>query len=85
MNRWAIFYRPAGLGHARTPIKSLQTEDNASLPPKAGGGGSQTVWLEVELELQRKGGPERVAMAVRLRRETTMTPRWIAAKLRMGT
>lgn len=42
-------------------------------------------WTESSLAVRRKGDGEKVAMAVRLRRETTMTVAWIAARLRMGT
>lgn len=34
---------------------------------------------------RRKGDGGKVAVALRLRRETTMTLSWIAARLRMGT
>jgi hypothetical protein len=36
------------------------------------------------LAARRKGDAEKVAMAQRLRRETTMTLAWIAERLRMG-
>ena len=42
-------------------------------------------WKLEELAARRKGEAEKVAMARRLRRETTMTLAWIAARLRMGT
>jgi len=42
-------------------------------------------WKPDDLVAHRKGDPKKVAMAVRLRRETTMTVAWIAARLRMGT
>ena len=41
-------------------------------------------WGEAELTLRRKGDPEKVEMAWRLRRETTMTLKWIAKRLKMG-
>jgi hypothetical protein len=41
-------------------------------------------WREAELTLRRKADPERVEMAWRLRRETTITLKWIAKRLRMG-
>jgi hypothetical protein len=37
------------------------------------------------LVVRRKGDAAKVGMAVRLRRETTRTLAWIAARLRMGT
>ena len=42
-------------------------------------------WREQELESRPKGEPEKVRIALRLRRETTMTLGWIAQALRMGT
>jgi hypothetical protein len=42
-------------------------------------------WEQEELERRRKGAPEKVKIASRLRRETTMTLSWIAEHLRMGT
>jgi REP element-mobilizing transposase RayT len=45
----------------------------------------QLAWDEDELRGRPKGDPEKVRMAVRLRRETTMTLGWIAQALQMGT
>jgi hypothetical protein len=42
-------------------------------------------WPEHELTVRRKGDPGKVAIADRLRRETTMTLEWIAHRLQMGT
>jgi putative transposase len=42
-------------------------------------------WDEKTLTARRKGDTEKVVMAGRLRRETTMTLAWIAERLRMGT
>jgi len=42
-------------------------------------------WTEQTLVERRKGDPKKVAMAQRLRRETTMTLGWIAERLKMGT
>ena len=42
-------------------------------------------WGERELKRRRKGDPEKVRIASRLRRETTMTQAWIAERLHMGT
>jgi REP element-mobilizing transposase RayT len=41
-------------------------------------------WTPEELELRRKGDREKVKIARRLRTETTMTLKWIAAELHMG-
>ena len=42
-------------------------------------------WKEADLETRRKGDREKLKLALRLRRETTMTLKWIADRLRMGT
>jgi putative transposase len=42
-------------------------------------------WTEGTLAQKRKGDPKKVKMAQRLRRETTMTLKWIAQRLKMGT
>ena len=41
-------------------------------------------WDSGELERRRNGDEEKIELAQRLRRETTMTWDWIAAQLRMG-
>ena len=41
-------------------------------------------WGPSELEQRRKGDPEKVRIARRLRMETTMTLNWIAQRLKMG-
>ena len=41
-------------------------------------------WTEAELFRRRKGDPEKIRIAWRLRAETTMTLKWIAAELQMG-
>ncbi|MGA2852800.1 MAG: transposase [Verrucomicrobiota bacterium] len=42
-------------------------------------------WTEEELKTRKKGDPVKVEIAARLRRETTMTLRWIAGRLTMGS
>ena len=42
-------------------------------------------WSEVELREGAKGDQGKVAMAVRLRRETPMTLKWVAERLAMGS
>jgi len=42
-------------------------------------------WKEAELERTRKGDPRKVEIALRLRKETTMTLAWITKRLHMGT
>jgi hypothetical protein len=41
-------------------------------------------WTEAELKQRRKGDAAKVRIAWRLRTETTMTLKWIAAALEMG-
>jgi REP element-mobilizing transposase RayT len=45
----------------------------------------QLGWTEEELERARKNAPGKMAIAARLRRETTLTLKWIAARLHLGT
>ena len=42
-------------------------------------------WTEDNLRTHRKGDPEKVRIALRLRGESTVTLAWIAARLTMGT
>lgn len=42
-------------------------------------------WKEDELKIRRKGDPAKVAIATRLRKETTLTVAWIAERLGLGT
>jgi len=42
-------------------------------------------WNEADLECRAKGDREKLKLAVRLRKETTVTVKWIAQRLRMGT
>jgi hypothetical protein len=42
-------------------------------------------WQQAELKTRRKGDPVKVALAARLRAETTLTVGWIAERLAMGT
>jgi hypothetical protein len=42
-------------------------------------------WVEGELTRQRKGHTHKVALARRLRAETTMSLAWIAERLQMGS
>ena len=42
-------------------------------------------WTERTLSERRKGDPEKIAIARRLREETTMTLAWVANRLNMGT
>jgi len=42
-------------------------------------------WAEAELQIRAKGDPAKVAMARRLRQESTMSLKWIAERLQMGS
>jgi len=42
-------------------------------------------WKTADLAKRRKGDPEKVALAARLREETTVTLAWLADRLHMGT
>jgi putative transposase len=42
-------------------------------------------WKEADLEMRRKGDEGKLKLAQRLRAETTVSVKWIAARLRMGT
>ena len=42
-------------------------------------------WKEVDLGCRLKSDPGKFVMAARLRRETTLPLKWIAARLQMGT
>jgi hypothetical protein len=46
---------------------------------------AQSARTHQDLRKMRKADPWKLALAVRLRRETTMTLRWIAEHLQMGT
>jgi hypothetical protein len=42
-------------------------------------------WTAADLAKRRKGDGQKIELARRLRQETTMTLRWIAQRLNMGT
>jgi len=42
-------------------------------------------WAEADLQTERKNAPGKLDLATRLRRETTMTVTWIAARVNLGT
>jgi REP element-mobilizing transposase RayT len=42
-------------------------------------------WKEADLAQIRKNAPGKLALAARLRRETTMSLKWIAARIQLGT
>jgi len=41
-------------------------------------------WTQADLERRHKSDPEKLALSARLRAETTLTMKWIAARLRLG-
>jgi len=45
----------------------------------------QLGWTDADLNARRKGDPSKITLALKLRRETTMTQAWIANRLMMGT
>jgi len=47
--------------------------------------GPTPFWTAEDLKRRRKGDAKKVRIAQRLRAETTMTLKWIAGELRMGT
>ena len=59
MNRWAMFYRPLGLGDDRFPVGSLQTEDTAPHPstPVPSGMPSLITSRPVRHDSSRQGRP----------------------------
>ena len=48
-------------------------------------GSNQLGWSEDDLGTRRKGDRDKFKLAARLRAETTMTVKWIARRLQMGT
>ena len=42
-------------------------------------------WEEADLGTRRKGGKQKVMLARRLRQEATMSLKWIAQRLQMGS
>jgi len=46
---------------------------------------SRLGWTEADLASRLKNDPCKLAMAARLRKETTLSIKWIAARLQMGT
>jgi hypothetical protein len=42
-------------------------------------------WNEADLPQRNQSDPEKLALAARLRRETTLPVKWIAARVQLGT
>ncbi|MHB8520792.1 MAG: hypothetical protein ACYDH9_08530 [Limisphaerales bacterium] len=42
-------------------------------------------WTEADLKQRAKSDPAKLALAARVRRETTLTIRWIAGRLHLGS
>jgi hypothetical protein len=71
-----------GLGHYGTDRQQTSEEKaNRLIAQELGRLG----WDENELQNRRKGDKEKVAIARRLRMETTMSLKWIANRLKMGS
>ena len=66
-------------GAGRQETKEAQAEEMVVVQMRRLG------WREEDLARRPKGDPAKVALAVRLRAETTMTVKWIAERLRMGS
>ncbi|HEY3856824.1 MAG TPA: transposase [Verrucomicrobiae bacterium] len=74
--------RRAGPGHKEPEVREAAEAKAQRLAQE---GLARLGWGEAELEARRKGDPAKVDLAAELRRQTTMTLRWIAQRLRMGT
>jgi len=61
------------------PAMRLRTEPCSGWPLSR-----RRYWREAELTLRRKADPEKLEMAWRLRRESTMVLEWIAKRVKMG-
>jgi hypothetical protein len=71
-----------GASHSGAELQESATEKAERLARE----GLQALgWAEVELATRQKGDREEVKLAMKLRAETTMTLKWIAARLQMGT
>ena len=46
---------------------------------------SRRGWTESDLAARRRSDPDKLAIAVRLRNETTLPVKWIAARVQIGT
>ena len=42
-------------------------------------------WSQADLDRRRKNDPAKLALAARLRQETILSLKWVAARLQMGT
>jgi REP element-mobilizing transposase RayT len=64
---------------------AIQEADEARAERLTLAGLGRLGWTERDVETRRKGDPKKVALAIRLRSQTTMPLSWIAHRLRMGT
>jgi hypothetical protein len=59
--------------------RRLEALDEEALKPRWRG------WQEFELATRRRSGPDKLASTARLRSETTLPIKWIAARVQIGT
>ena len=74
--------RAAGPGHAEREVREAEEAEAERLVRE---GMERLGWGQRELKARRKGDAGKVQVAAELRRRTTMTLRWIAQRLGMGT
>ena len=74
--------QPAGVSHYG---KERRERDEAKARRLVAEHWQRLGWPAAEVAKRRKGDPEKVALARRLRAETTMTLKWIANELHMGS
>lgn len=74
--------RTAGTNHYGSELQEAATAKAAGIVDEEL---RAALWTEAELLRSRKGDPIKLAIAERLRSETTVTLQWIAARLNMGT
>jgi hypothetical protein len=72
-------FADAHCGADRQQTREQQAECPSREKVRLGG------WQEKELPIQPKGDKSKVALARRLRQETTMSLKWIARRLHMGS
>ena len=77
-----VMSEKAGPEHYGEEIEELAEEKAQRLVGQAF---KKLGWKESNVTRLRKGDPKKIRIALRLRRETTMTLAWIAQRLHMGT
>lgn len=74
--------RRRGASHYGTELQESAVEKAERLVRE---GLQKLDWTEADLATRQKGDPAKLKLAMQLRAETTMTLKWIAARLQMGT